>query len=94
MGNWISAQNAPIPSSRVRVGRRLAMKPPITAEMAKNQCSAPPTRPNSAGDKPSSLDIGTATRPMTTLSRKFTSINSASSTAIIQAVPARAGVSV
>ncbi len=94
MGNWISAQNAPMPNSSVRVGRRLAMKPPTTAEMAKNQCNAPPTRPNSAGDKPSSLDMGTATRPMTTLSRKFTNISIASSTAIIQAVPARAGESV
>ncbi|MNI62559.1 hypothetical protein D3C73_1178860 [compost metagenome] len=86
IGNWITAQNRPMPNSSVRVGRRLAMKPPTTADKAKNQCKAPPISPNSVAVRPSSALIGTATRPITTLSRKLTSISRASSTATIQAV--------
>ncbi|MNO92675.1 hypothetical protein D3C76_842560 [compost metagenome] len=86
IGSWISAQNRPMPNSKVRVGRRLAMKPPTTAEIAKNQCKAPPIKPNSVAVRPSSALIGTATRPITTLSRKLTSISRASSAATSQAV--------
>ncbi|MCY1456172.1 hypothetical protein D9M71_733720 [compost metagenome] len=85
IGSCTRAQNRPMPSNSVRVGLRLARKPPSTAESENSQCKAPPIRPNSAGLSCSSAIIGTATRPMTTLSRKFTNIITANSAAMVQA---------
>src|SRR5882672_762645 len=92
IGSCAMLQMLAITSSSHFALTRLAMNPPITPEAENSQKKLPAIQPNSVGDSFSSLIIGTATRPMTTLSMKLISMNSASSTVMNQARPGSYGL--
>src|ERR1700759_5599675 len=85
IGNCANDQITAIASSTQRVATRLTMKPTTMAEIENRKKNEEPSRPNSFGSSFSSVMMGTAARPTTILSAKFTSMNRNSRNVMVQA---------
>ena len=89
IGSCVADQISAITSSIHLLLRRSARKPPAMPDSANNQKKLLPITPNCVGLSLSSSIIGTATRPNTILSAKFTRMNSVSISAMLHARPGR-----
>ena len=85
IGNCASAQITASTSSTQRVCTRLTMNPTTIAAIENRRKKEEPSSPNSFGSSLSSVMIGTAARPTTILSAKFTSMNRNSRNVMVQA---------